>query len=169
MHLLLAHSLKLAITLLPLFSWLSLGIGTDSNAPFANTAAQEVREEINRTVTLAPNSQVKLSGINGGVNIETWNGNQAEIRIVITASDREALARRPLLVEETGNSLTIRTDDRGDRDRDHDRDRGYVRHQVRLRLPNSIHLNVSGVNGGLDVGEITGTVTVIWVYGVVLL
>lgn len=167
MHLLLAHCLKLAMTLLPVLAWLTPAPCADERAPLAYPAPQEVREEVNKTITLAPGSQVALSGINGGVKIETWNGNQAEIHITITASDRAAFDRRPLLVEDSGNSLTIRTDDRRDRDRDHDRDRGYVRHQVLLRLPNSINLNVNGVNGGVEVGQITGTVGINGINGTV--
>jgi DUF4097 and DUF4098 domain-containing protein YvlB len=157
MNLLLSPWLKLAIALLPVFSFLMPAPGAHpSVGPRPRAAAGDVREEINKTITLAPGSQVTIRGINGGVEIETWNGNQAEIHIEITASSREALERRPLLVENTADSLTIRTL-RGD---DGDDDRGYVRHRVRLRLPTSIHLKASSVNGGLEVGEITGAVAI---------
>jgi len=116
----------------------------------------DVREEINKTITLNPNSQVTIRGINGSVEIETWNSGQAEINITITASDRGALERRPLLVENTPSSLTIHTEEL-DEGGHH---RGNVRHHVRLRLPNSIHLKVSSVNGRVEVGEITGSVAI---------
>jgi len=151
--------LKRAAAQLPV---LSLLMPVAYAGPRVAPSVGDVREEINKTVTLAPGSQVTIRGINGGVTIETGNGNQAEIHIQITASDREALERRPLLVEDTPNSLTIRTENRDDHDDYH---HGHVRHQVRLRVPNSIHLKVSSVNGGVEVGEITGSLAVSSVNG----
>jgi hypothetical protein len=132
---------------------------THFNQPSHNEAAdssfQEVREQINRSIPLSREAQVKIRGINGAVAIETVEGAEtAELDITITASDREALARRPLLIDESGNSLTIRTENNNESNR-----RGeWVRHRVRLRLPRSVSLNVSSVNGGLDVGPIGGGV-----------
>src|SRR5262249_42652674 len=119
----------------------------------------DINEQINKTVTLSPGSNVRVSGINGPVNIETWEGDKAEIKITIRASDREALERRPLVVEDTPNSLTIRTinDKEGGR---WGSDRGWVRHEVFVRLPRRVNFKVSGVNGPVQVGEITGSIEV---------
>ncbi|MBL8170252.1 MAG: hypothetical protein JNJ50_18985 [Acidobacteria bacterium] len=115
----------------------------------------EVNEQVNKSTTLAPGSNVRISGINGRVSIETWDGEQAEINITIKASDREAMERRPLLVDYTANSLTIRTEN--DREgKGWGRERGWVRHDVRLKLPRAIDLKVNGVNGAVNVGQITG-------------
>lgn len=121
----------------------------------------EVREQINKSVALARGATVSVRGINGRVVVETWEGETAEIDITITASDRDALARRPLLIEEGANALTIRTEQR----REMGRDRGWVRHQVKLRLPRAINLNVNGVNGAVEVGEITGSIGISGVNG----
>jgi len=144
------HSLRLAATLLAALA-----------LPALASEGQEVREEIKKSLTLAPGAQVRISGINGGVTIETGEGSRAEIDIVVTASSREALERRPLVVEDTPNSLTIRTVEV----REAPKTRGHVRHEVRLRLPRAIQLAVSSVNGSLDVGEIAGTVSVSSVNG----
>ncbi|MCI0659826.1 MAG: hypothetical protein L0220_02015 [Acidobacteria bacterium] len=116
----------------------------------------DINEQINKTVTLAPGSNVKINGINGRVTIVTGEGDKAEIDISIRASDREALDRRPLLIEETANSLTIRTDER--REERRGGDRGWVRHEVNLKLPRDVNLRVNGVNGAVDVGQIAGEV-----------
>lgn len=120
-------------------------------------AGQEVTEQINKTVTLAAGSNVRVSGINGPVTIETGEGDRAEIDIRIKAASREAIERRPLTVENTPNSLTIRTienkEGRG-------RDRDGVKHVVRLILPRSINMNISGINGAVDVGPIEGEIVV---------
>ncbi|HKX32006.1 MAG TPA: hypothetical protein VJ302_30240 [Blastocatellia bacterium] len=121
----------------------------------------EVTEQVNKTVTLAPGAGVKISGLNGRVTIETSSSDKAEINITIKASDREAIERRPLLIENTPNSLVIRTKE-GEK---WNRDRGWVRHEVRLRLPKSIDLNVSGINGQVDVGQITGQIEISGING----
>jgi DUF4097 and DUF4098 domain-containing protein YvlB len=124
----------------------------------------DVTDQINKTITLAPGSNVTIRSINGRVNIETWDGEKAEINIVIKASDREAMERRPILVDNTPNSLIIRVEE----DREGRRwgwDRGWVRHEVNLKLPKSINLKVSSVNGTVSVGAITGEVGVSSVNG----
>ena len=129
-----------------------------------SSATGDVTDQINKTVTLTPGSNVRVSGINGSVTAETWDGDRAEINITIKASDREAMERRPIIVENTPNSLTIRTIE----DRESKKwgwDRGWVRHEVRLKLPRSINLKVSSVNGVVNVGQITGEVGVSSVNG----
>jgi len=120
----------------------------------------EVTDQINKTVTLAPGSNVKVHIISGDINIETWEGERGEISISVRASDTAAMERQPIIIENTPNSLTIRVEDDKDREgRRRDRDRGWVSHDVRLKLPKSINLNVGSVNGNIDVGAITGEVT----------
>ena len=118
----------------------------------------EVTNQINRTVTLAPGSNVKIQGINGLVSIETWDGDRAEINISVRASDMVTMERRPIIVEATPNSLTVRSEE--DREGRRGGDRGWVRHEVRLKLPKSVNLKVSSVNGKVDVGAISGEVGV---------
>ena len=109
----------------------------------------DVQDQINKTLTLTPGSNVRVSGINGYVKIETWDGDRAEIHIQTKASSQEAMDRRPIIVDHTSNSLTIRTEN----DREGKRsgwDRGWVRHEVNLRLPRAINLKVSSVNGTVN-------------------
>lgn len=124
----------------------------------------DVQDQINKTLTLTPGSNVRVSGINGYVKIETWDGDRAEIHIQTKASSQEAMDRRPIIVDHTSNSLTIRTEN----DREGKRsgwDRGWVRHEVNLRLPRAINLKVSSVNGTVNVGQMTGEVAVTSVNG----
>ena len=122
------------------------------------TGSGEVTNQINRTVTLAPGANVKIQGINGLVSIETWDGDRAEINITVRASDIAAMERRPIIIEAAPDSLTIRVED--DREGRRGGDRGWVRHEARLKLPKSVNLKVSSVNGKVDVGAITGEVGV---------
>jgi DUF4097 and DUF4098 domain-containing protein YvlB len=131
------------------------------------TDSSDVINQINKTVTLAPGSNVKIQNINGLVSIETWDSDRAEINITVRASDTAAMERRPIIIEDTPNSLTIRVDvDRELRRRGEDRE--WVRHEARLKLPKRINLKVSSVNGKVDVGAITGEVDVNSVNGGVI-
>ncbi len=122
--------------------------------PGAEAQSGRVTDRINRSVTLAPGADVEVRGINGRVTVETVSGvRTAEIRVQIEASSREALERRPILIESTANSLTIRTENnRGNSDRE------WVRHEVVVRIPREVNLDIGGVNGRVDVGDIDGEV-----------
>ncbi|MGE0129692.1 MAG: DUF4097 domain-containing protein [Blastocatellales bacterium] len=154
---------------IPITFFLSLLLGSilaiaPNHTQTRTVDSADVTNQINKTVTLAPESNVTVRGINGRVTIETWDGNQAEININVRASDTGAMERRPIIIDDTPNSLTIRTED----DREGRRggwDRGWVRHEVNLKLPKSVNLKVSGVNGAVNVGAIAGEVGVNGVNG----
>ncbi len=141
------------------WTFLSGGSSGHANA----SVISEVQDQINKTVTLAPGSNVRVSGINGFVVVETSDSDRAEINIQVKASSQEAMDRKPIIVENTANSLTIRTEN--DREGKHNWDRGWVKHEVRLRLPRAISLKVSSVNGKVEVGQITGEIAVSSVNG----
>ena len=122
------------------------------------TSSGDVTNQINKTITLAPGSNVKVHIVSGDINIETWDSDRGEINITVKASDTAAMERQPIIVEDTPNSLTIRVEDDKEGNR-RGRERGWVSHDVRLKLPKSINLNVASVNGGIDVGPITGEAT----------
>jgi DUF4097 and DUF4098 domain-containing protein YvlB len=117
------------------------------------------RDELNKTVDLAPGSQVEVAGINGTVTIGTSNGTTAEIHVVRTARRREDLQYRRVLVEQVGGKLTIRGED------NKGRKTPEVRQVVELKLPRNIDLGVHGVNGRVNVGEIDGQIRVSGING----
>lgn len=123
----------------------------------------DVQDQINKTVTLGPGADVRVSGFNGHVKIETSDTDRAEIHIQVRASSQEAMDRKAVIIDHTGNTLTIRTEN--DREGKGHWDRGWVRHEVNLRLPRSISLKVSSINGGVNVGQITGEIGVSSVNG----
>lgn len=122
---------------------------------------EEVSEVINKTVTLEAGASVRVGGINGPVTVETDEGDRAVIEIKIKAASREAMERKPLLVEHTPNSLTIRTVEQGRGDRGRD----WVNHEVHLKLPRNISMNISGVNGAVVVGPIENEIVVSGING----
>lgn len=122
-----------------------------------NMQGGPVTEQVDKTFTLSPGAQVEISGLNGRLEIDTWDGSTAEVHITVKASSRTVLEQRPLIVEGTPQSLVIRVgkDVEGGQ---MGWNRGWVRHESRLKLPKNIDLKVRGINGGVVAGPITGTI-----------
>src|SRR5437868_1382304 len=120
------------------------------------------RDEFNQTYTLASGARVEVRGINGTVDIETGNGATAEVHVVRKARNREDLSYHKIFVEQTAGGLVVRGEEKN-----HDYGDHQVRHEVTLRLPRQIDLNVSGVNGRATVGAIEGPVQISGVNGAV--
>jgi DUF4097 and DUF4098 domain-containing protein YvlB len=119
------------------------------------------RDEINQTYELSSGARVEVRGINGTVDIETSSGSTAEVHIVRSARTREDLNYRKIIVEHTGSSLVVRSE------KENERGEHNVRQRVLLRIPRQVDLNVSGVNGRTNVGEIDGPVRLSGINGAV--
>lgn len=114
------------------------------------------KDEFQQSYQLSAGARVEVRGINGSVEIETGPGGTAEVNIVRSARNREDLEFRRIIVEQTATSLIIRSED--DRERSGFGRNRDVRQRVKLLLPRSVDLAVSGVNGRVGVGEIDGPV-----------
>jgi len=125
----------------------------------------DVREEIRKTFELSPGARVDVSGINGFVKIETSNTRTADIYIERIGESAEALGRRKIVIESTGDRLTIRSE-KSDESSLVSRIFGSnPREEVTLKLPRAIALSTKGVNGAVKVGEIDGSVHVSGING----
>lgn len=113
------------------------------------------KDEFRQSYSLSPAAKVEVRGINGTVDIETASGSTAEVNIVRSARNRDDLEYRKVIVEQTPNSLIVRSENERERGIGRNRE---VRQRVTLRLPRMIDLGVSGVNGRVSVGEIDGPV-----------
>jgi len=110
---------------------------------------------INKTLTLDPNSRVEVSGIAGPVNIETTDGNAAQVHIVRMAQTQRELRCYETLVKSASNSLSVRHNQHSQRP---DCDSIRSRRQVTLKLPRTVELDLSFIGGEVNVGEIEGVV-----------
>jgi hypothetical protein len=150
------------VCLLGMLTHLSDNISARTIVGSAPVAEQE---ETNQTVQLPAGARVRVSGINGLVNVTTGDTNEAEIHIVRTAKTRADLQYHKVLIEHQGASLVVR----GERENEGNNKRWGngpdVRQEVTLRLPRSASLNVNGVNGRVTVGELDGSVDVSGVNG----
>ncbi len=128
-------------------------------------ASGDVREEIRKTFELSPGARVDISGINGFVKIETSNTRTADIHIERIGESAEALSRRKIVIESTGDKLTIRSEKSEESGLMSSIFGSNPREQVTLKLPRAIALSTKGVNGAVKVGEIDGSVQVSGVNG----
>lgn len=141
---------------------------TLSNLPQAiageSDSVGDTREEIRKTYQLTPGARVRVSGINGGVKIETSDTTTAEVYIERIGKSAEALGRRKVVIEATANSLDIRGK-KGDAGLLAKMFGSNPTERVTLKLPRQIALATDGVNGSVVIGEVDGPVEVHGVNG----
>jgi DUF4097 and DUF4098 domain-containing protein YvlB len=121
------------------------------------------RDNFDQDYQLAPGAQVRISGINGAVTVETSNTTKAEVHIVRSARTRADLERNKVIVEQTASGLYVHGEN--NKDKWGERHGGDVRQRVLLRVPRQIELQASGVNGRVTVGEIDGPVNLSGING----
>ncbi|HJQ67530.1 MAG TPA: hypothetical protein VKA70_01050 [Blastocatellia bacterium] len=119
------------------------------------------REEIRQSYELSPGATVEVQGINGTVDIETTNGQTAEVHIIRFAATKEDLNYHKILIEHSGNRLVVR----GENERDRNQRNRRVRHRVTMKIPRRVDLTTGGVNGRVNIGEVDGPVKVSGVNG----
>jgi hypothetical protein len=115
------------------------------------------QDEIRRSFKLTAGATVELRGINGSVEIETADSDNAEIHIKRTAASREDLERERIVVEESADKLSI-YGQKGDGSWWDNFTGARVRNEVKLRLPRRIELMTKGINGPVKIGEVDGAV-----------
>ena len=126
----------------------------------------ETRDEIRKSFELQPGARVEVQGINGSVDLQTSDSKTAEVYVLRTARDRDALDRREVTVEQTANGILIKGREA--------RHRGFWAHlfggrnpneQVTIKAPRQIAFALKGVNGRVTSGDIEGPVEVRGVNG----
>jgi hypothetical protein len=112
------------------------------------------REELRQTYQLSPGARVELSNINGSIDVDTAEGNAAELRITSYSRDPNP---RKLAVEQTAAGLAVRGEARRKGDWDN-MNFDHTSHRVALKLPRRAALTVTGANGNVRVGELDAPV-----------
>lgn len=119
------------------------------------TAALPEREEINKSFPLDSNARVEVTGIAGPVNIETTDGNTAQVHVVRMAQTQRELQCYETIVKSTPNSLSVRHNQFSQRA---GCDSIRSRQTVTLRLPRTVELDLSFIGGEVNIGVIEGVV-----------
>lgn len=135
-------------------------VGTNSHAasPAVITQSAETlpeREVINKTFTLDPNSRVEVTGIAGPVNVETIDGNTAQVQIVRMAQTQRELQCYETLLKSASNNLSVRHNQYSQRPGCNSI---RSRQQVTLKLPRTVELDLSFIGGEVNIGVIEGVV-----------
>lgn len=126
----------------------------------------EARDEIRKSFELQPGARVEVQGINGSVDLQTSDSKTAEVYVLRTAKNRDALDRREVTVEQTANGILIKGREA--------RHKGFWAHlfggrnpneQVTIKAPRQIAFALKGVNGRVTSGDIDGPVEVKGVNG----
>jgi len=135
--------------LLTLFRVLLVSFGTLSVLG-AQERPRDLRNEIHRQYQLAPNTTVEVSMIAGSVEIETTNGESAEVNIINSAETQADLNCEDTLVEQSSGKLSIRSRARCQIVR--------VSQRVMLKLPRNVNLELQNIAGHVSIGPTEGTV-----------
>jgi len=147
------------VVVLVVVAWIvgrQLGIGSHGEGRF----------ELNQNYQLAPGARVEVSGINGPVEITTSDTDTAEVHILTTARDEDALEDHQITVQQSGSNLTIHGENHnGWRFWRWLKGSENVRQSVTLKLPHQVELSAKGINGRVTVGELDGAVHVAGVNG----
>jgi Toastrack DUF4097 len=136
-----------------------LAVGNVAFAAFA-----KVSEDFERVVPFDPGGSFGIENQNGSIDIATWSESKVKIVARKTASSDDALKDLEILVEGSGNNVSVRTL--------YHRHAGWGRGgevSYHVLLPAEAHLTVKTVNGAVTVAGTHGRVEAESVNGAVQL
>jgi hypothetical protein len=103
-----------------------------------------------RTFDLAPGSTVEISRIAGPVEIKTTRGTRAEVEVFREAPTHEDLQCGAVVMEQTGTTLRIRSEDRCEI--------VHIIEHVTLSVPADADLSLKSIAGHVRIGSTNGLV-----------
>ena len=122
----------------------------------AGTSDHYEHDEIHQSFNLTQGNRIEVSSISGSVEVESIDGDVAEVHIIRSAKIKTDLAWRKLTIERTPTGLIIEpVNDEALRPRT-----VRVDHYVLLKLPRHSSFTSSGVSGSINIAAIDGTVQV---------
>jgi hypothetical protein len=126
---------------------------TQHNNP--HTSDDYEHDEIHQSFNLTHGNLIEVSRISGPVEVESTDGDVAEVHIIRSAKIKADLAWRKLGIEQTPTGLIIEPEDEPLRPR-----AVRVNHYVSLKLPRQTSFTSFGVSGSISIGAIDGTVQI---------
>jgi len=110
------------------------------------------REEIHQSYQLAPGARVEVSVLSGSVDVQTVEGNTAEINIVRSARTRQELDCYSVAIDHSPTSLVLR------HQQEHTGSCQSIRarQRVSLTLPRDVDLTLHAISGPVTLGPIAG-------------
>jgi hypothetical protein len=112
------------------------------------------REQFHETYRLAAGARLEVININGPLEIQTINGDTAEVTVVRSARTREDLEYRKIIVEQKGNTFRVYAQE----PEEPEARNVTVRHRAVIKVPRPSALLVKNVNGSARIGDIDGPI-----------
>lgn len=112
-------------------------------------------DEIHQSFNLTQGNRIEVSRISGPIEVESTDGEVAEVHIIRSARIKADLAWRKLKIEQTPTGLIIEPEDEPLRPR-----AVRVNHYVLLKLPRQTSFTSVGVSGSISIAAIDGTVQI---------
>jgi hypothetical protein len=123
-----------------------------ANAGAAKRNERASRQQIDRSFALQPGASVEVSNISGPVTVVTVAGGHAEVHVTSMADSQRELECARIEVTDGPQGVKVR---RMDPERSECR-QVQSRQEVRLVLPRSTALTLSGIAGDVEIGMIDG-------------
>lgn len=120
----------------------------------APPCSAEVTEEFHRTIPLSAEGHVSLSNINGSAEITGWDRNEVQIDATKSARDQQRLDEMKIIVDGSGESVSIKTEYPQGRTNNNPGSVHYVLHVPRSATLSKVDL----VNGSLTVQQLGGEI-----------
>jgi len=112
-----------------------------------------LRADFRRIYALDPNGQINIQNLYGDVSITTWDRDEVLIEAVKKSSDPKRLDDAQIVVDSSGNELSIRTQYLGSGGEN------PATVEYRIVVPRKANLaNVKLINGGLAISGVAGYV-----------
>ena len=123
----------------------SLILGTLLIVSIVTSAAHADDDRIAKTFSLASGSRIVLSTIPGSVEIDTTAGRSVDVEVVRTAPTRADLECGSVVIEQTGSTLTIRSQDHCTI--------VHTEWAVRLSVPRDVDLGLRNIAGDVRIAS----------------
>ena len=133
-------------------------VSLSASITLAPDASAKAREDFEKVVPFSAGGQFSIKNDNGSITIKTWNEDSIRIEAEKTAKNQEGLKDIEIVVEGSGDSVSVETVHH------RRRNRGGVSYTITLPVEANVDartangsVNIKGVHGHLEVQSVNGS------------
>ena len=133
-------------------------VSLSASITLAHDASAKAREDFETVVPFSAGGQFSIKNDNGSITIKTWNEDSIRIEAEKTAKNQEGLKDIEIVVEGSGDSVSVETVHH------RRRNRGGVSYTITLPVEANVDartangsVNIKGVHGHLEVQSVNGS------------
>ncbi len=134
-----------------------------SGAIVQNKDDYTIRKETRQTFQISPNALIDVSGIEGGVEVETNGGSAVEMSFVREAKTQADYDCETINIQQSPDSLVIRHQTKKEKQCQIIN----AREHLKLSVPRSANLKFNHIEGSFSVGATDGFLRLGWIEGAV--